>query len=178
VRYILVLLALLLPLPAAAQANAPTPGLIYGRPAPRPLREYTRFTPPANYRALMDSAQACAKVKAKRDFDEIVWLKAPGRNFWVPGIPDSIQKIPSIGVWQVGAGQDTIVIGSEWLTTDWVVKHELVHFVLQRPHPADPVADRRIWGEQCHATWGHLEGGLPSKPGTTTKSPPGQYEFK
>ncbi len=123
------------------------------RPVALPLSRFTPLAPPARYRAIHAAAEECTGKTGS--FDRIVWLSAPGRSFTAPdGVPNAI------GFWQVSRGRgsaDTIVIAADWQTTEWVVKHELIHYLLQQSHPADLAESDRIWGRLCHATWGYLE---------------------
>jgi hypothetical protein len=131
------------------------------RPAPKQASEYQVFTAPAMYREAYHEARRCLAQGTMddvlwwlqgyraRSFDRVVWVEAPGQRFTAPdGTPGAI------GFW---AMPDTIIIGREWKTTRWVIRHELIHYLLQMAHPADARRNKRIWGEQCKATWGYLE---------------------
>lgn len=99
------------------------------------------FTPPADYRVIWDSAEVCSGVPG--DFNRVTWYVTPGNSF---DGPDGYV----IGRW---TAPHSITIAHDWLTTDWVVKHEMIHDLLQEGHTE---AQRiQIWGKQCHATWGY-----------------------
>ena len=98
------------------------------------------WTPPAHYRAIWDSAQACTGKRG--NFDRIVWYRMPGNNF-------PYKDGSAIASW---TRPHAITIAVEWQTTDWVVKHEMIHDLLQMAHNAEDL--REIWGKKCHATWG------------------------
>lgn len=106
---------------------------------PIPIGEH--WNPPSHYRAIWDSAQACTGRRG--DFDRITWYVVAGNSF-------STKDGYAIGRW---TRPHSISLSMDWATTDWVVKHEMIHDLLQRGHDED---DRhKIWGEQCRATWGY-----------------------
>jgi hypothetical protein len=107
-------------------------------PAPPPGEQ---MTPPEHFRAIWDSAQACTNTHG--DFNRVTWYQVAGNSF-------SGDAGPAIGTWYP---PHSIAIAREWLTTDWVVKHEMIHDLLQDGHTEEE--RKRIWGRQCHATWGY-----------------------
>lgn len=127
---------------------------------------YRRFDPPARYNALYWDAIRCSGAYGEIPlFKHIVWLEGP----------DGFKAPPRLGGDGAGLGgltvmgdgpPDTIVIAKKFRNTDWMVKHELIHFVLQMPHPKLKVVSDSIWGIACQATWGFL-------PADTVKSGPG-----
>jgi hypothetical protein len=136
-------------------------GLPRVRPVGAPIRVYERFDPPARYDDLYWDAITCSRVVGNVPlFKQIVWLKAPGVDFFPP--PRIIELLGTHarlrGLWVGGNGApDTIVVASDWLKTDWVIKHELIHYVLQSNHLKDKQEDEDLWGRQCHAIVGFLE---------------------
>ncbi len=63
-----------------------------------------------------------------------------------------------VGYWiRAADGRDTIVIASAFRNYDWIIKHELVHYLIQAPHGEDVEADRDLFGRRCRAMWGFLE---------------------
>jgi len=118
--------------------------IIFGSCAFAP-EDIARFTPPAHYREIWDSAEACTGKTA--DYNKVIWFEVPGNSF---STPDGT----AIGYWD----GHTITIAHDWLTTDWVIKHEMIHEITRlthdrvqgKPGPRDTL----IWGEHCHAMWG------------------------
>jgi hypothetical protein len=124
------------------------------RIAPPPISTYQRFIPPPSYSTEMLAAEKCSG--RTRPYNYIVWLKAPGRNFWVE-TRDTTESV--IGLWQKSAnGRDTIVIAEEFsnLENNWVVRHELIHYLVQSDHYDNRAKNDSLWGIRCKAMWGHL----------------------
>lgn len=98
------------------------------------------FVPPAHYRALWDSAEACTGRTG--DYARVLWYEMPGNSF------SSAEHLGyADGEWFPKYG---ITIAHEYRTTDWLIKHEMIHVLLQRGHTE---TDRvKTWGEKCHAT--------------------------
>jgi hypothetical protein len=101
---------------------------------------------PAHYREVWDSAQACTHRSG--DFARVKWYVMPGNSF-------PTDDGAAIGLW---GEPHTITIAGDWMTTDWVVKHEMIHDLTHlrhdgeggRPGPRDSL----VWGRMCHAMWG------------------------
>lgn len=102
-------------------------------------------SPPAHAMIQHDSAQMCSGKH--NEFADITWLRVQGHDFRNPSKP----KERVIGLWMA---PHTIYIASEWLTTDWVLRHEMVHDLLRRGHWD---GDSTVFGRQCHAMWGYLK---------------------
>ncbi len=112
---------------------------------------YEEFTPPPRYREIHREAEAC--TGERREFGRVVWVEAPGRTFSSPSDGSDM-----VGYWIWAAdGRDTIVIASAFRNYDWIIKHELVHYLIQAPHSEDVEADRDLFGRRCRAMWGFLE---------------------
>jgi hypothetical protein len=101
---------------------------------------------PPTYRAIWDSAQACTGTRG--DFAQVQWLVHPGNSF-------PSRDGAAIGMW---TPPHTITIAVEWMTTDWVVKHEMIHELTRLRHDGTGLQpgprDSLVWGKQCHAMWG------------------------
>lgn len=152
----------------AVSAEAQLGTKMTGMPRVRPvaIREYQRIEPLAHWHRIYFDAIQCSKAVGNIPlFKHIVWLKAPGGSFVAP------PQLPTVGtlrgLWQGGGGPpDTIVIAADLLNADWLVKHELIHYVLQMDHPASKQENDDLWGRDCQAMVGFL-------PADTTKSRPG-----
>lgn len=104
-----------------------------------------RFTPPDHYREIWDSAEAC--TGAHGNFNHVVWYVLPGNSFPAP-------TGTAIGYWQ---RPNRIYLAHDWLGTDWVIKHEMIHDLIHMGH-SGTVADTILWGIRCHAMWGYQPG--------------------
>lgn len=88
-----------------------------------------RMDPPSVYR--LWHAQTVACVAIQRDFDRIRWYVVPGGNWRYSKHNQDL----AAGVW---IEPDKIYIAEESLTTEWIIKHELIHYLIRLPkHPAD-----------------------------------------
>lgn len=102
------------------------------------------FAPPAHYREIWQDAEKCTGKSG--DFNRVHWYVVPGHDFKADGIV-------AIGHWST---PHDILIAQDWLTTDWVIRHEMIHDLTRLAHDHGP-RDIQIWGVQCHAMWGWLE---------------------
>lgn len=109
-----------------------------------------RFSPPAHYREIWKEAEACTGKRG--DFDRVDWSVVEGKTF------RSSNGTPAIGEWH---SPHHILIASDWLTTDWVIRHEMIHDLTHLPHDNGP-RDIQIWGIQCHSMWGWLQSPDPT----------------
>jgi hypothetical protein len=95
-------------------------------------------------------AQACTGKTG--DFDRLLFRVVPG-NTWKcddgGGCLGHFDK------------PHTITLAHDWITTEWLVRHEMIHDLVG-PHPADTAKNRAIWGTACKATWGFLESDDPN----------------
>lgn len=113
---------------------APKP-YVTGHPTPMVVPSLQR------YQAIWATAEACTHTHG--DLTRVRWQTMPGNYF-------STKDGPAIGAWE---SPHTITIAVDWLTTDWVLKHEMIHDLLQQGHT--PVELSVIWGHFCQATWGY-----------------------
>jgi len=114
--------------------------------APNGIRD---FDPPPHYYQIYQQAVECTKPfrnpnKEPRPYAWIQWSTVPGHDFKCEN------GMRCIGHWQ---GPNEITIAEDWRTTDWVQRHEMVHYLLQRGHW---VGDTAVFGRACHAMWGYL----------------------
>ncbi len=67
----------------------------------------------------------------------------------VPGVDTfPTEAGPKVGLWQRDAGVNRIVIAGNYAEHEMVVRHEMLHALLQREgHPTNYFVDR------CHLTW-------------------------
>lgn len=138
-RRILGLLALLLAWACLTAVNLPDT-----KPGPRqrhfhPAMGAEPWTPLLDYPGIFHDAEYCVGIYA--DYAKIVWRVRPGNNF-------STDDGTAVGYWEA---PDTIILAKEWATTTWVVKHEILHYILQAGH--SPFTEYWVWGFLCHATW-------------------------
>lgn len=99
------------------------------------------FTPPASYRAVFDSAQACTGRAG--DFDYLRFFTMPGVSF----------ESPNGGQVAAFTQGHTIWIAEAYTNHPLVVKHEMIHALgFPSGHPADP------FESPCHATWSTYRG--------------------
>ena len=109
------------------------------------------FTPPASYRAMWDSAQACTGRRG--DFAKLRFYVVPGREV----DPAATARTKPWAL--IAAGGATIVIAEDYRLHPMVVKHEMIHALGVGfdgpPHPAHPFVD------PCHATWRSFDYSTP-----------------
>lgn len=91
------------------------------------------FTPPAEYRPLWDTVQAC--VGRRLAFGELRFMVVEGHSFDAPGGRKA--------GWTAGR---TITLASDWVTYMPAVKHEMIHALGVERHVDFPTA--------CHAWMG------------------------
>lgn len=112
------------------------------------------FAPPATYQAWWASTEGCAEIRG--NVNRIKWYVVPG-----------VSTFPTEGGEKVGirikTGSDVrIVIAGNYVEHEMVVRHEMLHALLNKPgHPAEYFQDR------CHLTW---ETWAASRP--TDEAPP------
>lgn len=108
--------------------------LLLGSCAFAPPPDGEPFTPPAEYRAIWDSAQACSGLQG--DFDEIRFYVVPGDGF-------ECRSGMCAGHYRDG----NIYLAEAWTMSAWVVKHEMIHALGIAEHPDVP------FKTPCNATW-------------------------
>lgn len=90
----------------------------------------TQIDPPASWRTVWDSAQACSGLHGR--FDDLRFYVVPKGE--MPGVAGHTE------------GHD-IYLREDWQESDFVVKHEMIHALGVHHHPYHPFVD------PCHATW-------------------------
>lgn len=94
------------------------------------------FEPPEAYRAWFEATEACSARAGS--FEAIQWFAVPGRDFACP-------SGRCVGRWEPG---QRIYLAESWLDHEMVVRHEMLHALLDRSgHPNPP------FGEGCPLTW-------------------------
>jgi hypothetical protein len=93
------------------------------------------FDPPASYRAMWDSAQAC--TGRTRPFERVAFFKVPGRSFETPDNDRAAGH----------ASEGRVILAERWMAHPMVVKHEMIHALGVYNHPRD------IFERACKATW-------------------------
>jgi hypothetical protein len=77
-----------------------------------------------------------------RRFAEISWYVVPGRQ----SIPTASGE--KVGLWFGSASGSAIVLAGDWMHSELVVRHEILHHLLKDvEHPDTYFKDR------CHLTW-------------------------
>lgn len=98
--------------------------------------------PPPVYRTWWAQTEACSGLAG--DFDRVEWLVVPGHSF-----PCSSGNCA--GHWQPG---HQIFLASDWTMNELVVRHEMLHDLLQHSGHPDPP-----FGHGCSLTWESWVGG-------------------
>ncbi len=95
---------------------------------------------PADYRAWWDATEACSGRSG--DFDSIEWYVVPGvASFETP-------EGPKVGLWSHSSAGMRVVIADSYAENELVVRHEMLHALLDRGgHPDEYFTTR------CHLTW-------------------------
>lgn len=94
------------------------------------------FIPPPEYRAWFEATQACSGHAG--DFAKIEWYSVPGKEFACP-------SGQCVGRWEP---DHKIYIAEHWIKHEMVVRHEMLHHLLDREgHPNPP------FGVGCPLTW-------------------------
>ncbi len=92
--------------------------------------------PPAVYREWWARTESCSGRSG--EFERVEWLVVPGRSF-------RCSSGECAGHWEPG---HRIYIAEEWMYNEMVVRHEILHDLLDRGgHPNPP------FGEGCPLTW-------------------------
>jgi len=95
---------------------------------------------PAVYREWNQRTEQCSGLAD--DVSAIQFYVVPG----VDTFPT--EAGPKVGLWQREGGVNRIVIAGNYVEHEMVVRHEMLHALLQREgHPANYFVDR------CHLTW-------------------------
>jgi hypothetical protein len=99
------------------------------------------MTPPSVYREWWAKTEACSGLRG--DFDRVKWSVVPGHSF-----PCASGRCA--GHWEP---RHEVFIAEQWLMNEMVVRHEMLHDLLDRAgHPAPP------FGNPCPLTWATWQG--------------------
>ena len=121
-----------------------------------PLPDHAvRFVPPAEYQVWWARTEVC--VGRHSHPDDIAWYVVPGEtDFETP-------HGPVVARWSRGTDGARIVIAGAFLGDEMVVRHEMLHAILDRAdHPPEVFVDR------CHLTWRSWARWAPHRPSTPT----------
>jgi hypothetical protein len=99
------------------------------------------MAPPAVYREWWAKTEACSGLSA--EFERVAWSVVPGYSF--PCASGSCA-----GHWEPG---HRIYLASDWTMNEMVVRHEMLHDLLERGGHPDPP-----FGEPCPLTWETWQG--------------------
>ena len=105
------------------------------------------MSPPAVYREWWARTEACSGLRA--DFERVQWSMVPGNSF-----PCASGKCA--GHWEPG---HRIYLAEDWTTNEMVVRHEMLHDLLDRSGHPDPP-----FGDPCPLTWATWQGDRESPP--------------
>ena len=123
-------------------------------PAPRPVWFYG-ITPHPVYQEWLVEVQRCAVETAKIDsafevvrllesIEEVTWMVVPTE------MPDGTFQWPNgrfyYGMRVGPAGKDTIFLSGQGLLRKWLVKHELLHVIVDSPTETSENGHGRPWG--------------------------------
>jgi hypothetical protein len=108
------------------------------------------MTPPTVYREWWAKTEACSGLRG--DFDRVKWSVVPGHSF-----PCASGRCA--GHWEP---RHEVFIAQQWLMNEMVVRHEMLHDLLDRAGHPDPP-----FGNPCPLTWATWQGDLVA----TTSSP-------
>jgi hypothetical protein len=100
-----------------------------------------RLDPPAEFLAWWSKTEQCSGLHA--NFARVQWYVVPGDSFSCPGGR-------CVGHWE---DDHTIYIAEDWLDNEMVVRHEMLHDLIDRPGHPDPP-----FGDGCPLTWATWSG--------------------
>ena len=93
-----------------------------------------------DFAAWFSKTEACARVSGQ--FQQIQWFVVPGAATF------ETSEGPKVGMWEKSGSVARIIIAGRYLDHEMVVRHEMLHHLLDREgHPQEFFADR------CHLTW-------------------------
>jgi hypothetical protein len=105
-----------------------------------------RMAAPPEYPLWFARTERCSGLQAR--FDEIQWYVVPGVGTF------ATQAGPKVGMWEKSSGAAIVVIAGRFRDHEMVVRHEMLHHLLDREgHPSEYFVDR------CHLTWESWEAG-------------------
>ena len=109
---------------------------------PPPLPEGAiAFLPATVFHEWWNATEECSGIS--KNFDDILWYVVPDQ-----------QSIPThdgekVGLWFGTISGSAIVLAGDWINSELVVRHEILHHLLKdEEHPNAYFKDR------CHLTWG------------------------
>jgi hypothetical protein len=95
---------------------------------------------PPQYQSWWAETEACSGLQGA--FGRIAWFVVPGVSVF------ATPQGPEVGRWSRGGDGTEIVIAGEYVGNELVVRHEMLHALLdRRDHPPEYFVDR------CHLTW-------------------------
>ena len=94
----------------------------------------------SEYQAWFAKTESCSALRGQ--FQALQWFVVPdAETFATP-------EGPKVGMWEKSGGQARIVIAGRYIGHEMVVRHEMLHHLLDREgHPSEYFVDR------CHLTW-------------------------
>ena len=107
--------------------------------APLPA-DAVAFIPPAIYRVWWARTEACSQLHGR--LGSIRWYSLPNKATFMTPAGERV------ATWSHGGAGTRIVVAGGYLTDELVVRHEMLHALLDRgSHPPAHFIDR------CHLTW-------------------------
>jgi len=117
---------------------------VLGPPSPLPDNAQALATPP-EYRDWWTATEQCSGRQGR--FDAIRWYVVPGAKTL------STSNGPKVGWWSHSRDGNRIILAGEFVKSELVVRHEMLHVLLDRGgHPSEyfQSACQLTWD-----TWGH-----------------------
>lgn len=99
------------------------------------------MSPPAVYREWWAKTEACSGLRG--DFDRVKWSVVPGHSF-------HCSSGRCAGHWEP---DHEVFLAQEWVMNEMVVRHEMLHDLLDRAGHPDPP-----FGDPCPLTWATWQG--------------------
>lgn len=110
-----------------------------GPPSALPQNAQLMAAAPA-YQAWWSATEACAELSGS--LEQIEWYIIPGAETF------ETASGPKVGLWTHSSEGVRIVLAGNWADNELVVRHEMLHALLDREgHPRDYFQDR------CQLTW-------------------------
>ncbi len=98
------------------------------------------LTPPVEYAEWYARTESCAQLSGSAD--GIEWYVVPGVATFETSIGEKV------GLWEQVGGVSRITIAGDYVGNEMVVRHEMLHDLLERTgHPPEYFVTR------CHLTW-------------------------
>jgi hypothetical protein len=110
-----------------------------GPPAPLPAGAEL-FAPPPDFRTWWARTEACSGQSG--EMSRIEWYVVPGAHT----VETSLG--PKVGLWSHSSAGVRIILAGDYVGSELVVRHEMLHALLDREgHPSEYFVAR------CHLTW-------------------------